>query len=69
MANIFFGDIVESISEFDPFLGVVSRELDEINVFANSHYVTPKPSLNNAMRRIKDELESRVKFFESKKLF
>ncbi len=65
----FFGDIVESISEFDPFLGVVSRELDEINVFANSHYVTPKPSLNNAMRRIKDELESRVKFFESKKLF
>ena len=65
----FFGDIAESICEFDPFLGVVSKELDEINVFANSHYVTPKPSLNNAMSKIRDELKSRIEFFESKKLF
>ncbi|MFL2661190.1 MAG: excinuclease ABC subunit UvrB [Alphaproteobacteria bacterium] len=64
-----FGDTVESISEFDPFLGVVSKELDEINVFANSHYVTPKPSLKNAIEKIRDELKSRVEFFESKKLF
>ena len=38
----FFGDTVESIDEFDPFLGLISKNLDEITVFANSHYVTPK---------------------------
>ncbi len=65
----FFGDCVESIDEFDPFLGTVSKSLDEITIFANSHYVTPKPSLKKAVDQIKDELTRRVKYFESKKLF
>ena len=65
----FFGDSVESIDEFDPFLGTVSKNLDEITIFANSHYVTPKPSLRKAVEKIKEELFTRVKYFESKKLF
>ena len=64
----FFGDKVESIDEFDPFLGVISKSLDEITIFANSHYVTPKPSLNRAIDAIREELKTRIKFFESKKL-
>ncbi|MDC2965589.1 excinuclease ABC subunit UvrB [Alphaproteobacteria bacterium] len=65
----FFGDKVESIDEFDPFLGVISKSLDEITIFANSHYVTPKPSLNRAIEAIREELKTRIKFFESKKLY
>ena len=64
----FFGDKVESIDEFDPFLGVISKSLDEITIFANSHYVTPKPSLNRAIDAIREELKTRIKYFESKKL-
>ncbi len=65
----FFGESIESIDEFDPFLGSVSKNLEEITIFANSHYVTPKPSLVNAITQIKSELDERIKFFESKKLF
>ena len=60
---------VESIDEFDPFLGVISKSLDEITIFANSHYVTPKPSLDRAIDAIREELKTRIKYFESKKLF
>ncbi len=65
----FFGESIESIDEFDPFLGSISKNLEEITIFANSHYVTPKPSLVKAITQIKAELDERVKFFESKKLF
>ena len=65
----FFGDKVESIDEFDPFLGSISKSLDKITVFANSHYVTPKPSLKKAIDQIRIELNERVKYFEEKKLF
>ncbi len=65
----FFGESIESIDEFDPFLGSVSKDLEEITIFANSHYVTPKPSLVKAITQIKSELQERIKFFESKKLF
>ena len=65
----FFGDTVEYINEFDPFLGTVTKDFDEINIYANSHYVTPKPSLKRALDNIKVELDARVKFFEEKKLF
>ena len=50
-------------------MGTVSKSLEEITVFANSHYVTPKPSLIRAIDQIKIELEERIRFFESKKLF
>ena len=64
----FFGDIVESIDEFDPFLGKISKSLDEVTIYANSHYVTPKPSLNKAIEKIRKELKNRIDYFESKKL-
>ena len=65
----FFGDTVETIDEFDPFLGTISGSLEEVTIFANSHYVTPKPSLKNAIDKIRFELEDRIKYFEKKKLF
>ena len=65
----FFGDTVETIDEFDPFLGTISDSLEEVTIFANSHYVTPKPSLKNAIDQIRFELEDRIKYFEQKKLF
>ena len=65
----FYGDEIESIDEFDPFLGTISKNLEEITIYANSHYVTPKPSLNRAIEKIRTELAERIKYFESKKLF
>ena len=64
----FFGDKVESIDEFDPFLGTITKSLDEIIIFANSHYVTPKPSLKIAIDQIREELRDRISFFESNNL-
>ena len=58
----FFGDKVESIDEFDPFLGTITKSLDEIIIFANSHYVTPKPSLKKAIDQIREELKDRISF-------
>ena len=65
----FYGDEIESIDEFDPFLGTISKNLEEITIYANSHYVTPKPSLNRAIEKIRTELAERIKYFESKKLY
>ena len=48
----FFGDDVELIFEFDPLTGEKIRELNRIKIFANSHYVTPKPTLRNAIKEI-----------------
>jgi excinuclease ABC subunit B len=55
-----FGDEVESIDEFDPLTGHKSDELEFIKVYANSHYVTPRPTLLQAMAGIKDELRWRL---------
>ncbi len=41
-----FGDVIEAIWEFDPLTGEKTDELSEIRVFANSHYITPKPTLD-----------------------
>ena len=65
----FFGDTIESIDEFDPFLGTISKSLKDITIYANSHYVTPKPSLDLAIKKIREELKERIKYFEAKKLF
>ena len=62
----FFGDKVESIDEFDPFLGTITKSLDEIIIFANSHYVTPKPSLKKAIDQIREELKDRISFLSPK---
>ncbi len=51
-----FGDEIEAITEFDPLTGQKTDDLEEIRMFANSHYVTPRPTLNQAIEGIKLEL-------------
>ncbi|MCH8916891.1 MAG: excinuclease ABC subunit UvrB [Proteobacteria bacterium] len=55
-----FGDKVEGITEFDPLTGERTAVLDRITIYANSHYVTPRPTLTQAIRKIKVELKSRL---------
>jgi excinuclease ABC subunit B len=55
-----FGDVIESIEEFDPLTGHKQDELEFIKVYANSHYVTPRPTLIQAMKSIKSELKWRL---------
>ncbi|HLL58964.1 MAG TPA: excinuclease ABC subunit UvrB, partial [Allosphingosinicella sp.] len=57
----FFGDEIEEIVEFDPLTGKKVASLDTIKVYANSHYVTPGPTLKQAMGAIKHELSERLK--------
>src|SRR2546421_8103125 len=55
-----FGDEIESIQEFDPLTGHKTDELEFVKVYANSHYVTPRPTLLQAIAGIKQELRSRL---------
>ena len=55
-----FGDTLESIVEFDPLTGEKRAALTEVKLYANSHYVTPKPTLAQAMERIKVDLRIRL---------
>ncbi|WP_164156779.1 excinuclease ABC subunit UvrB [Sandarakinorhabdus rubra] len=57
----FFGDEIEAISEFDPLTGETVAKLDHIKIYANSHYVTPGPTLKQAAEAIKHELAERLK--------
>ncbi len=58
-----FGDEVEAIHEFDPLTGEKTATLDSIKVYGNSHYITPRPTLQQAVKLIKEELKERVDFF------
>jgi len=55
-----FGDEVESIHEFDPLTGQKTDELEFVKIYANSHYVTPRPTLLQAISGIKLELRARL---------
>src|SRR6185295_15001950 len=55
-----FGDEIEAIHEFDPLTGEKAAALKEITVYANSHYVTPRPTLTQAIADIKVELKVRL---------
>ncbi|MFS8039304.1 excinuclease ABC subunit UvrB [Xanthobacter sp. AM11] len=55
-----FGDEVESISEFDPLTGHKSGDMKSVRVYAASHYVTPRPTLIQAVQGIKAELKMRL---------
>jgi excinuclease ABC subunit B len=55
-----FGDEIETIQEFDPLTGERIASLEAVRVYANSHYVTPRPTLIQAMRTIKTELKQRL---------
>ena len=57
----FFGDEIEEIVEFDPLTGKKVASLDSVKVYANSHYVTPGPTLKQAMEAIRHELAERLK--------
>jgi len=57
----FFGDEIEDIVEFDPLTGKKVASLDSVKVYANSHYVTPGPTLKQAMEAIRHELSERLK--------
>ncbi|MXV44126.1 excinuclease ABC subunit UvrB [Saccharibacter sp. 17.LH.SD] len=59
-----FGDEIEEVTEFDPLTGVKTADLGEVKLYANSHYVTPRPTLNQAMEVIKQELQERLAFFQ-----
>jgi len=59
-----FGDEIESITEFDPLTGHKTMELKSVKIYANSHYVTPRPTLNQAIKSIKEELQHRLQELE-----
>ena len=56
-----FGDKLEKIEEFDPLTGDQVRELNLVKVYANSHYITPKPTVEQAVISIRKELELTLK--------
>ncbi|MFZ7091524.1 excinuclease ABC subunit UvrB [Primorskyibacter sp. 2E233] len=56
----FFGDELESITEFDPLTGEKTDTFERIRIYANSHYVTPRPTMNQAVIGIKKELRTRL---------
>ena len=60
----FFGDEIEEIAEFDPLTGTTGAKLDRVRVYANSHYVTPGPTMKQAMEAIKFELAHRLEELE-----
>jgi excinuclease ABC subunit B len=59
----FFGDELESIVEFDPLTGARTDAFEQIRIYANSHYVTPRPTLQQAIKGIKAELQVRLDQF------
>jgi len=63
----FFGDEIEEIKEFDPLTGEFLQNFEEVKIFANSHYITPKPRLEKAIQEIKKDLKDRLKEFDKEK--
>ena len=62
-----FGDYIERITEVDPLTGEKINSLDQIRIFANSHYVTPKPTIKKALTQIKVDLKKQIEVFEKEK--
>lgn len=60
----FFGDEVEKITEFDVLTGKKTADLEEITVYPANHYVTPRPALSQAMTKIREDLDIRLKEFK-----
>jgi excinuclease ABC subunit B len=56
----FFGDEIETIAEFDPLTGQKTQDLEFVKIYANSHYVTPRPTLLQSTKAIKQELKERL---------
>ncbi|MDD3029349.1 MAG: excinuclease ABC subunit UvrB [Alphaproteobacteria bacterium] len=62
---VLFGDEIEKIIEMDPLTGEKGATLDAVKIYANSHYVTPKPTLAQAAEQIKKDLKARCEEFLS----
>jgi excinuclease ABC subunit B len=60
-----FGDELESITEFDPLTGEKVDKMEGVRIYANSHYITPGPTIQQAMGQIKQDLKNQIEFFES----
>lgn len=61
----FFGEELESITEFDPLTGAKTGTMDKVRIYANSHYVTPRPTMAQAIKGIKQELGLRLPQLEA----
>ena len=61
-----FGDDIEEITEFDPLTGQRSAKFDKVRIYPNSHYVTPRPTLQQAMKGIKAEMIERLDWLRNK---
>ena len=62
-----FGNDIETINEVDPLTGEKINSLNQIRIFANSHYVTPKPTIKKALKQIKEDLKRQIIVFEKEK--
>ncbi|TQV83577.1 excinuclease ABC subunit UvrB [Denitrobaculum tricleocarpae] len=60
-----FGDEIEYIQEFDPLTGHKTNTLEQVKIYANSHYVTPRPTLQQAVKQIKIDLKAQLEHFRS----
>mgnify|MGYP000235538960 CR=1 FL=1 len=65
----FFGDEIEDIYEMDPLTGERFSSLDSVTIYPNSHYVAPKPTLHQAVKQIKIDLNDRLKEFDEQGKF
>lgn len=59
-----FGDELESVTEFDPLTGEKSARLEGVRIYANSHYITPGPTITQAIKQIKADMIAQVKYFK-----
>jgi len=59
-----FGDDIEALREFDPLTGEITGEFERVSIYANSHYVTPRPTMQQAIGRIKTELKEHLAVLE-----
>jgi len=65
----FFGDELEEIYEIDPLTGERIASLETVKVFANSHYITPRPTILQAIKNIKVDLKERISEFEAQEKY
>lgn len=60
-----FGDEIEEITEFDSLTGEKHAKLEAVRIYANSHYITPGPTMRQAVKQLKADMKERVAWFES----
>ena len=60
----FFGDEIEKITEFDPLTGEVAEILETVKIYPNSHYVTPRTTLDQAVKGIRHELKQQLEVYK-----